>query len=53
VVSKEKLALNACVAKEEHDSQWEGHQSSFQALRDHFGTTGCLISKQPTRVGLG
>ena len=53
MVSKEKLASNASVAKEEHDSQWEGHQSDFQVARDCFGTTGCLISKQPTSVGLG
>ena len=53
VVSKEKLASNACVAKEEHDSQWEGHQLSFQAPRDHFGKIGYLIGKHPTSVGLG
>lgn len=48
-----EVASNACLAKEEHDSQWEGHKLAFQALRDHFGTTRCLISKQPTSVGLG
>ena len=39
--------------KKEHDSQWEGHQSAFQAPRDRFGTAGCLISKQLASVGLG
>jgi len=53
VISKEKLASNACVAKEEHDSQWEGHQSTFQAPRDRFDTTGCLINKHLASVGLG
>jgi len=53
VVFKEKLASNACVAKEENVSQWEGHQLAFQAPRDRFGTTWCLINKQPTSVGLG
>ena len=52
-MSKEKLELNVCVAKEEQDSQWEGHQSDFQVPRGGFGTIGCLISNQPTSVGLG
>ena len=37
--------MHVC-AKEEHDSQWECHQSYLQAQKDRFGTLRCLNNHQ-------